>query len=82
MTEINTLDDFREACRNHDLTYGYSDDGSVWRRGCASEDRIRKAAEKFPREDVERIWNEIVDTKLIEGHREQFYWRWPKEAAE
>ena len=81
MTEINTLDDFRDACTRHDLTYGYSDDGECWRRGSANHDRIRKAADKFPREDEERIWNAIVDQKLVEGAREQFYWRWPKVAV-
>lgn len=79
--EIETLDDFREACISHDLTYGYSDDGRWWRAGCESHDRIRKAAEKFPKQDVERIWNEIVDIKLVESARQQFYWRWPSVAA-
>lgn len=77
-TEIETLDEFREACARHDLTHGYSDDGAVYRRGSEDLDRIQKAAEKFPREDVERIWNEIVDKKLVEDARKPFYWRWPK----
>ena len=81
MDEINTLEDFERACVRHDLTYSYSDDGRWWRAGCASEDAIRKAAKKFPREDVERIWNAVVDTKLVPEAREQFYWRWPKEAT-
>lgn len=75
--DIETLEDFQRACERHDLTYAYSDDGSVWRRGSAEHDRIRKAAEKFDRDDVERIWNAAVDTKLVESCRSQFYWRWP-----
>lgn len=78
--DINTIEDFEKACASHDLTYSYSDDGDVWRRGSADYARIRKAADKFPREDVERIWNGMVDRQLIEGAREQFYWRWPKAA--
>jgi len=77
MSDIETLEDFENACAAHDLTYSYSDDGRWWRAGCESHDRIRKAAEKFPREDVERIWNAVVDTKVVEEAREQFYWRWP-----
>lgn len=77
LTEINTLEDFERACVAHDLTYSYSDDGRWWRAGCESHDRIRKAAEKFERADVERIWNAVVDTKVIPEVREQFYWRWP-----
>lgn len=76
--DIETLEDFEAACQGHDLTYGYSDDGECYRRGSANHARIRRAAEKFPREDVERIWNAVVDTKLVDGARQQFYWRWPK----
>jgi hypothetical protein len=75
---IETLADFEDAVNRHDLTYSYSDDHSVWRRGCASEDRIRRAAEKFDRSDVERIWNAMVDRFLVEEARQQFYWQWPK----
>ena len=76
--EINTLEEFERACACHDLTYRYSDDGSVYRRGSAERARITQAAAKFPREDVERIWNAIVDAKLVDGARQQFYWRWPQ----
>ena len=79
--EIHTIEDFEQACRYHDLTYEYSDDGETWRRGGAQLYRIQQAAKKFPREDVERIWNAVVDTKLVENARQQFYWRWPKEAV-
>lgn len=80
MTTIETLQDFEDAVNRHDLTHGYSDDHSVWQRGTADYDRIRKAAEKFDRADVERIWNAAVDKKLVEGVRQQFYWRWPEPA--
>lgn len=79
--EISTLEDFEQACGRHDLTYAYSDDGRWYDAGRRSEDRIRKAAEKFDRAEVERIWNAAVDAKMLEGHREQFYWRWPQPVA-
>lgn len=75
---ITTLEEFEAACKAHDLTYDYSDDGWVWSRGLDSESKIRSAAKKFSREDVERIWNAVVDTKLVTDARKQFYWRWPK----
>lgn len=80
MSEIATLEDFERACQRHDLTYSYSDDGRWWRAGLESERKIQEAAKKFPREDVERIWNAVVDTKLVPEAREQFYWRWPQAA--
>lgn len=70
-----TEDSFREMCRRHDLTFDYSDDGSVWRRGCASWDAVTQAAKLLPRDVAVRIWNEIVDTKLVEDARESFYWK-------
>lgn len=72
---IETLEDFKAACERHDLTYAYSDDGECWRRGCRSHDRIREAPKKFPTEDVKRIWDAVVDQKLIEGARDNFFWR-------
>jgi hypothetical protein len=75
------LADFETMVTNHDLTYSYSDDGEVYRRGQRRYDEIRKAAETLPREDVERIWNAVVDTKVIEAVRSQFYWRWPDRAV-
>jgi len=80
--EIKTLEDFERACERHDLTYSYSDDGRWWRAGCESHDRIKKAAAQFSREDVERIWNAVVDTKVVESARSQFYWRWPNSVSD
>jgi hypothetical protein len=76
--DISTIEDFQQAVDRHDLTHAYSDDHSVYRRGAADYDRIHKSAAKFPREDVERIWNAMVDRSLVESARAQFYWRWPK----
>ena len=81
MKNIETLADFEDACNRHDLTYSYSDDGSWWRAGLESEWRIQEAAKKFQREEVERIWNAMVDRKLVESARSQFYWRWPQPIA-
>ena len=69
------LETFRQMCREHDLTYQYSDDGGVWSRGSASEARVRAAAKQLPREDAVRIWNEVVDEKLVPDARGSFYWR-------
>lgn len=73
----NTLEQFETLCRQHDLTYQYSDDGSVYRRGRAEYSAIRSMAAQLPRPDAVRIWNAVVDTKIVEGSREQFYWRLP-----
>lgn len=70
-----TLSELANLINQHDLTFAYSDDGSVWSRGQAELHRIREAAKDFPVEEVERIWNAKVDRTLIESARKQFYWR-------
>lgn len=52
---MNKLEQFKQMCERHDLTYSYSDDGGCWRAGCKSHDAIREAAKKLPIEDVKRI---------------------------
>lgn len=70
--------EFEALVRKHDLTYNYSDDGAVWRRGQASYEAIIKASKLLPRSEAVRIWNKVVDEKLVPSARQQFYW---KEAA-
>lgn len=70
-----TEDEFRSMCQRHDLTFDYSDDGQVWRRGCASRDAIKLAAKDLEPGAAARIWNEVVDTKLLPDYRQQFYWK-------
>jgi len=70
-----TEDEFRRMCVLHDLTYDFSDDHSVWRRGGESLTKVKTAAAELPRETAVRIWNEVVDTKLREEYRQQFYWK-------
>lgn len=73
--EILTLEDFRQACQEHDITYRYADDGKAYRAGFASEKRILEAAEKFSRADVTQIWNDMVDSKIIKKYAHPFYWK-------
>jgi hypothetical protein len=69
---------FRNMCVSHDLTHMYSDDGSVYRRGREQLMNIREAAKELPDGMAKRVWNETVDSKIAEGYREQFYWRYPE----
>jgi hypothetical protein len=70
-----TEEEFRKLCQQHDLTYEYSDDGSVWRRGCDSLAKVQAAAKQMDRAVAERIWNEVVDTKIREDSRASWYGR-------
>jgi hypothetical protein len=72
---MSEIEKFKTMVKNHDLTFSYSDDGEVYRRGSESLSKIKKIAETLPREEVVRVWNEIVDGKLAVGFRETFYWK-------
>jgi len=69
-----TEEEFRTMCEQHDLTYAYSDDHSVWRRGTDSLRRVREAAAQLGDEKAVPIWNSVVDQKLVPEARTQFYW--------
>jgi hypothetical protein len=75
MSEKITLEDFERRVKAHDLTFAYSDDGSVYSRGSADLYAIQEMAKQFPIEDVKRIWNAMVDAFLVESVRPDFYWK-------
>ncbi len=70
-----TNDEFTKLVNDHDLTYMYSDDGSCFRRGTAEKDAIVAASITFDQDFVRETWNAMVDRRMAEGYREQFYWR-------
>lgn len=76
-----TLDDFRTMVNQHDLTYSYSDDAEVSRRGYNSFRDIQVASYQFDPSVAETIWNEVVDRKLGEKYRKEFYWRTPRKVT-
>lgn len=66
---------FETLCRNHDLTYEYSDNVDEWREGHESFKKIKVIAKTIDRETVRATWNKVVDAKLAEPYRNQFYWQ-------
>ena len=66
--------EFRRMCERHDLTYVYSDDANEWRRGLASAEALREAARLMDRRTAVRIYNEVVDSKVVPQWRADFYW--------
>jgi len=51
--KIPSLNEFWKMLRNHDWTYEYSDDGSVWRRGQKQLDEIRAVVDNGTSEHKE-----------------------------
>ena len=69
-----TLEEFAKLVRQHDISYGYSDDPGVYRRGRDERNTINEAAKLLDREDVIRIWNAECDRKFLDGSA--FYWKY------
>jgi hypothetical protein len=67
--------EFRGLCERHDLTYAFSDDHRLWRAGVVTHDEVKAAAAMLPRDVAVRVWNEVVDQKILPGSREMFYWK-------
>lgn len=70
---------FVEMVNAHDLSYGYSDEASIWSSGQAEWEAIQIAAHTFPRREVEHVWNEMVRREILQSHRADYYWKkhWP-----
>ena len=67
--------EFYELCKAHDLTYTFSDDDRYYRAGEASLKRVMAAAKQLPLDVAQRIWNSVVDEKIVEDSRSIFYWK-------
>lgn len=76
MTSILELKkQFDEMVRGHDVTFEYSDDGSVWRRGQAQRDAIKALAKELPAEYVAEVWNKRMDEMFTAEEAPRWYWR-------
>lgn len=67
-------EEFSKLCRVHDLTFSFSDDHQVWRRGRSERDALVSFRSTLDERRAVQIFNYHVDTKLIEGAREGFHW--------
>ena len=66
--------EFLRLCREHDLTYSYSDDYRYYEAGERQYRRLRKFAERLDKQRVAELWNTVVDEKLQPRLRRDFYW--------
>jgi len=72
--ELSDEDLLKALCEAHDLTYSYSDDGSVFRRGEEQYKAIKIVAARLQREVAVRIWNDAVDAKILAPHNSMYHW--------
>jgi len=79
-SEKPSLDAFQKLVANHDITYSFSDDNRVWKRGRESMDKIHQMFQDLVKEDPAneekciKIWNDNIDKNLT-GNRDEWYWK-------
>jgi len=66
---------FQRLVNEHDVSYDYSDDPGVWRRGSSEKTRILQLAEELPEETVISIWNARMDRYFIPEEAPHWYWK-------
>lgn len=70
-----TEDSFYRLCKAHDLLYIYADDWRAYSAGKASFAAVEEAAKQLPRAVAVRIWNGVVEEKLVAEARDDYYWK-------
>lgn len=65
MTAPEQLDHYRRCLACHDWTFEYSDDHSVWRRGCAELAEIQRLQQQL--DPKFKIWNEYAPNSYKRG---------------
>ena len=64
---------FRALCEAHDPMY-WAADGRAYQMGVQSAGRIAEAALALPPGEARRIYNEVIDRKVVPGQRAEYYW--------
>jgi hypothetical protein len=67
--------EFRRLCMAHDLTFIYSDDDRAYQAGQATRADIEAFIPRIGRVAAVRIWNEVVDAKLLPECAKDFHWQ-------
>ena len=69
------LQQFDDLCKDHDLTYSYSDDYRDYVRGRHSHKMIMELSEEIPHNEAVKIWNKYVMEKLNVEYVEEYLWK-------
>lgn len=65
---------FNELCKEHDLTYSYSDDYRNYVRGRHHHEKIMELSKLLPHNLAVEIWNKNVREKLNPEYVEDYLW--------
>lgn len=69
------LQQFDDLCKDHDLTYSYSDDYRNYVRGRHSHEMIMELSKQIPHNEAVKIWNKYVMEKLNVEYVEEYLWK-------
>lgn len=70
---MNTLEEFKQLIRQHDITYDFSDDDRTYQRGRRQKQKILELAKQIP--EAKDLWNAEIDRRLSSNVRQPYYWK-------
>ena len=74
-TGKSRIAEFDKLCKEHDLTYSYSDDHSAYTKGHEHHKKIMELSKEIPHNIAVQIWNKYVFEKLSEHYIEEYLWK-------
>ncbi len=76
--KLKAIEEFVQYARSWDLTYSFSDDPTLFRRGEAQRKQLSELADKLAeatsRQFAVELYNEIVAERMPENARQTFEW--------
>ena len=69
------MEAFKDAVDHHDVTFDYSDDSAVRRRGSDQLRLIREMAKSLPQDKVAEVWNAKMDYMFTKDEAPRWYWK-------
>jgi hypothetical protein len=74
-------EEFLRLCREHDLTFEFSDDHRYWKAGSSERQVIIAMAKANPDIRAKEIWDHVSSTKIRCNEAEEFERRWAWQEA-
>jgi len=77
MNSVEKLAAFAELTEQYDIDAWASDDHRAYTRHRAHMAAVRRAAKELPRDDVKRIWDSMINRKMLSAspeYRQEYYW--------
>lgn len=81
--KLRLIEEFVQYARGWDLTYSFSDDPNIFRRGEAQRKQLSELADKLAeatsKQFAVELYNEVIAERMPENSRQTFEWVYMEE---